>query len=104
MPFAIPLWAKIVGPIVALALLLGGFALWSHHQYSKGYKAGGDYVDAQWQAADEKLRQQSAQSATRADDAAAKRAEEFHQQADSDRKAVEDAQANGTSPLDALFN
>lgn len=103
MPFAIPFWLKIVGPLVALAILFGGVAAWSHHQYNKGHKAGVEEVDAAWAAADKKLREQSAQSATRADDAAAKRAEEFHQQADDDRKAVEDAQANGSSPLDVLF-
>jgi hypothetical protein len=103
MPFVIPLWLKIVGPLVAVAILFGGVAAWSHHQYSKGHKAGVEEVDAQWAAADKKLRDQAAQSATRADDAAAKRTEEFRVQADDDRKAVEDAKAKGSSPLDSLF-
>lgn len=103
MGFAIPFWAKIVGPLVALALLAAAFAGWSHHQYSKGHKDGVAEVDAQWAAATEKLKKQASESATRADDQAAKRAEDFKVQADSDRKAVEDAQANGSSPIDVLF-
>lgn len=103
MSFVIPLWLKIVGPLVALALLAGAFTGWSHHQYNKGHKAGVDEVDAQWAAATKKLEAQAAQSATRADDGAAKRAAEFKDQADSDRKAVDDANKNGSSPLDALF-
>lgn len=103
MPFVIPLWAKIVGPLLALAILCGGIAAWSHHQYSKGEKAGEAKVDAQWAAADKKLRDDAAKSATRADDAAAERVEEHRQQAEDDRKAVEDAESNGTSPLDAIF-
>lgn len=103
MGIAIPFWLKIVGPLVLLAALIGGIAGWSHHQYNKGHKAGVEEVDAQWAAADKKLRDEAAKSATRADDAAAKRAEEFKAQAEGDRKAVEDAQANGASPLDVLF-
>lgn len=103
MPFAIPIWLKIVGPLVALALLIGGVLAYGHSKYNAGHKAGVEEVDAQWAAATKKLQQQAAKSATRADDAAAKRAEEFKAQADSDRKAVEDAEANGSSPLDALF-
>lgn len=103
MPFAIPFWLKIVGPLVGILIVMGSIAAWSHHQYSKGEKAGEAKVDKQWADADAKLHAQAAASATRADDAAAARAVEFHQQADSDRKAVEDAQAKGSSPLDAIF-
>lgn len=103
MPFAIPFWLKIVGPLVLAAILFGGIAGWSHHQYSKGKKAGIEQVDKEWADATKKLEAQAAQSATRADDAFAKRAEEQKVQADSDRKAVEDAEAKGTSPLDSLF-
>jgi membrane protein involved in colicin uptake len=103
MPFAIPFWLKIVGPLVALAILFGAVAGWSHHQYSKGHEAGVTETDAQWAAADKKLHDQAALSATHADDAAAKRSEEFRQQAADDRKAVQDAEAKGESPLDSLF-
>lgn len=99
----IPLWLKIVGPLVLLAMIVGGVKAYGHHQYSSGHKDGVAEVDAQWAAADAKLKEDAAKSATRADDLAAKRAEEHHAQADSDRKAVEDAAANNTSPLDALF-
>lgn len=66
-------------------------------------QTGRDQVDAEWAAANEKLRQQAANSATKADDNAAAKTEEARQQAAEDRKAVDDAVANNTSALDALF-
>jgi hypothetical protein len=87
----------------ALGLIIGAFVGWSHHQYNKGHKDGVAEVDAQWKAASDALKAKAAQSATRADDAAAARTDEYRQQAEDERKAVEDAQANGSSPIDVLF-
>lgn len=58
---------------------------------------------AAWVAAGEKLKQDAEMSATRADDRAVERLEKYKEQADEDRKAVDNAVENGTSPLDALF-
>lgn len=64
---------------------------------------GRDQVDAEWAAETQKLKDQAQASATKADDKAAAKLEEARQQAAEDRKAVEDAAANNTSALDALF-
>lgn len=101
--FAIPFWAKIVGPLVALALLVGAVAAWSHHQYSKGHKAGVAETDAAYKAASDKLKADAAASATKADDKAVVRLEEYQAQAKEDQEKVDEANRNGTSPLDALF-
>ena len=58
---------------------------------------------AAWVAAGEKLKKEAAQSATRADDKAAERLLVHKEQIDEDRKELEAAVENGTSPLDALF-
>lgn len=95
--------AKLVA-YVALPLLLL-LALWLgiraiHHD---GYKAGVSATDAKWVAAKDKLEAEAKQSATRADDKAVERLEQYEQQEQDDRKAVEDAKKDGSSPLDALF-
>jgi hypothetical protein len=100
---AIPFWLKIVGPAVLFALLVGGVLAWGHGKYNAGHKAGVEQTDAKWEAASQKLKAEAAKSATRADDLAAKRLEVIVAQENADRKAVEDAQAKGTSPLDAMF-
>lgn len=99
----IPFWFKIVGPLMAIGLLVAGVLAWGHSKYRAGHKDGVAEVDAEWRAANEKLKAQAANSATKADDRAAERLDEQRQQAAEDRKAVEDATANGSSPLDALF-
>lgn len=99
----IPFWLKIVGPLVALALLIGAVAAWSHHQYNKGHKAGVTETDAAYKAASDKLKADAAASASRADDKAVARLEEYQAQAKDDQAAVEKAKAEGKSPLDALF-
>lgn len=66
-------------------------------------QTGRDQVDAEWQAANEKLKDQAGQSATKADDKAVKALEEAREQAAEDRKAVDDAAQNGSSPIDAIF-
>lgn len=96
--------ATRIGIVVLAVLLLVGFIWWRIDAYGDSrYDAGVADTDAKWQQASQKLKDEAAKSATRADDRAAKRLDEFVEQAEDDRKAVEDANANGTSPLDALF-
>lgn len=92
-----------VGALIALALivLLIIRAVDAHDR--RMVQQGRDQVDAEWAKANDQLKQQAAQSATRADDKAAAKIEESRAEAAEDRKAVEDAQANGDSPLSALF-
>lgn len=99
----IPFWLKIVGPIVLLAVIIGGVMAWGNSKYRAGHSDGVTETDAKWEAAAAKLREQAAKSATRADDAAVARLEEHVEQANEDAAAVARAQAEGKSPLDALF-
>lgn len=99
----IPFWMKIAGPLVAFALLVAGVLAWGHSKYKAGHEAGVTETDAAWQKASDELMREAGQSATKADDRAVAALEEHKEQIDEDRKAVEDAQRNGSSPLDALF-
>lgn len=97
---------KLTRAGVAVAILIavvGGVLLWGNSKYRAGHDDGVTQTDAKWEEAAAKLREQAVQSATRADDAAVERLEQFEQQAEDDRKAVEDAKRDGSSPLDALF-
>jgi hypothetical protein len=101
---AIPFWLRIVGPLVALGLVIAGLLAWGHGKYVAGHKAGVTETDAKWQKASEQLKRDAAASATRADDAAVKRLEEHVAQAQEDQEKIDEAKRNGTSPLDAIFN
>lgn len=100
----IPLWAKILGPIAALAIIIGGLAAWGSHKYHSGYDKGVQATDAKWEKAAAELKRDAAKSATKADDAAANRLENFVEQQTADQEAVNEAVKEGRSPLDALFN
>lgn len=78
--------------------------IWRINAYGDSREQKGvDKERAAWVAAGEKLKEEAAQSATKADDRAAVRLEEHKEQIDEERKAVDAAVENGTSPLDALF-
>lgn len=100
MPFTLPRWAWFA--IGGLVLLLAFYFALTAYGNSR-YREGVSDTDAKWEAASAKLKEQAAQSATKADDAAADRLGKFVEQATEDEKAVEDAKVNGNSPLDALF-
>lgn len=99
----IPLWLRIVGPIVILLALGLAIAAYGSSKYSAGKRAGVEQTDAKWQAASEQLKKDAAKSATRADDAAAKRLEIYVEQQKADEEKLNEAQRTGSSPLDALF-
>lgn len=103
MNFAIPLWLKIVGPIVLFLAIVAGVMAWGNSKYNAGYKAGETETDDKWQAASDKMKERAAETATKADDAAVARLEEHVAQAEEDKERVDEATRNGTSPLDALF-
>lgn len=100
----IPLWLKILGPIAALAIIVGGLMAWGSHKYHAGYDSGVQATDKKWEDAAAKLKADAAKSATKADDAAANRLAEQVNQMSADQEKVDEAERNGTSPLDALFN
>ena len=100
LPFTLPRWAWH-----AIGALLLALALWMLvNAYGNArYDAGVKDTDAKWEEASNRLKEKAAQSATRADDAAAIRLEEYREQVEDERAAVAKAQAEGSSPLDALF-
>lgn len=86
------------------ALVLVGLLWWSIASYgARRYQAGVTATDAKWEEASNRLKEEAAQSATRADDNAIERLEEHQQQVAEERAAVDAAIQNGASPFDALF-
>lgn len=99
----IPPWLKIVGPLVLALALIAGVLAWGSSKYHAGKRDGIEQTDAKWQAASDKLKAEAAKSATKADDAAVNRLQEYQTQAAEDQEKINEAQRNGSSPLDALF-
>jgi predicted lipid-binding transport protein (Tim44 family) len=67
------------------------------------YREGKKDEAAAWQEASDKLKAKAAATATKADDAAAKRAEEHVAKVEKEKEAVAAALEEGRSPFDALF-
>lgn len=99
----IPFWLKIVGPLVALGLIIAGISAWGSSKYRAGHKAGVTETDAAYKTASDKFKADAAASASKADDKAVARLEEYQEQAKEDQAAVDAAIKEGSSPLDALF-
>jgi hypothetical protein len=60
-------------------------------------------VHATYKAASDRLKEQAAQSATKADDAAAVRLGTHQQQVQQEMEAIDEARRKGSSPLNVLF-
>lgn len=96
--------AAKIGAGILLFVLVVLFVAWRINAYGDRREEEGVKKErAAWVAAGEKLKEEAAVSATKADDKAVARLEEYKEQADEDQKAVDKAVENGTSPLDALF-
>lgn len=88
----------------ALAVIVALFIWWRVHAFGvRQFRAGENQADAHWVEAGNRLQAEAANSATRADDAAANRLEQFRNQVDDERQALDEANRTGTSPLDVLF-
>jgi hypothetical protein len=96
-------FAKGLATVLTVLLLLGGIWLALHFYGKHRYDEGVSATDAKWEAAATQLKQDAANSAGKADDNAAERLDNYVQQHASDQEAVNEAERNGTSPLDALF-
>ena len=95
--------AKLIA-YVGLPLLVALFLWWRIDAFGdRRYDAGVTATDARWQEASNRLQAEAANSATRADDAAANRLQQFENQVQDERREIDNAQRNGTSPLDVLF-
>lgn len=91
--------AYVAVPLAVIALLWLGLHLYGNSRYN----AGVHDTDAKWQEASDRLKAQAAQSATRADDAAAERLGQFKQQVEDEKEAMDAAASNGSSVFDVLF-
>ena len=95
--------AKWIVAVLAAVLLIGGLWLSLHfygvHRYDEGVSA----EDAKWQTAVNQLKSDASNAATNADANASANAANFIQQHSADQNAVNQAEAQGKSPLDALF-
>lgn len=95
--------AQAIAYIAVPVLVVGALWLALHLYGNSRYRAGARDTDAKWEEASRRLKEQAAQSATHADDQAAQRLEEFEQQVQEERQAIDAAIQNGSSPFDVLF-
>lgn len=95
--------ATFVAYFLVIAVVIGLFywalAAFGHRKFQEGVAANQAQVDK----ALVQLKKDAQVSAAKADDKAAVRAEVFVEQHAADQEAVNEAERNGTSPLDALF-
>lgn len=89
----------LIGVVGLIAALWIGLILYGNARY----RAGVEDTDAKWVAAGEKLKAQAAKSATRADQAEARRIEDHTEQLAAEKERIDAAISEGRSPLDALF-
>jgi hypothetical protein len=87
-------------PLLAVLALWLALHFYGVHRYHQGEAAN----EAKWQAASAKLHADAAKSATKADDKAAVRLDDYEKQASAEQARVEEAKANGSSIFDVLFN
>jgi len=95
--------AKFGTGLLIFAVLAFGVWRWLDSYGDRRYKEGVAATDMKWEKASAALKAQAAQSAGKADDAAANRLTEHLAQATKEQEKVDDAIANGSSPLDVLF-
>lgn len=89
---------------VGLPLLVAlGIYWWITAFGDRRFEEGVTATDQKWTDAGNHLEANAANSATRADDAAANRLEEYANQVEDEQKGIENAQRNGSSPFDVLF-
>lgn len=111
MGFLIGLFAPRLGQTGAKFLVYGvlfavlAFAMWRwlDSYGDRRFREGVTATDQKWVEASEKLKEQAAQSATRADDAAADRLAEHVEQVTAEQEQVDEAIKEGSSPFDVLF-
>lgn len=95
-----PKWAwALVGGV----LLLLAFYIALDRYGDARYDAGKEAADKAWQAASDKLIEDAARAATKADRNAAGRAADFAAKQESEKERIDHAVKHGTSPLDAIF-
>lgn len=95
-----PRWAWFA--IGGLLLLLAFYLALDSYGDSR-YREGKADADKAWQEASAKLVEQAHKSADKADVAAAARAQDYAAKVEEEKKAIDRATADGTSPFDVMF-
>lgn len=96
---AAKLISYVLLPLIILALLW-----WAASSYVDGkMDEREDEVRTEYREATEQLKRDAAQSATKADDAAAVRLEEHLNHALEEKERLDEAERTGSSPIDVLF-
>lgn len=93
--FPVRTWLAIGGAIVVVVAVLW----FGHSRYQAGVRA----TDAKWEAAAEKLADQARQSSDAATRREAPRIEAHAAKVAAEKEKIDEAIAEGRSPLDALF-
>lgn len=96
----LPRWAWF---LIGGALLLLAFYLALDAYGDRRYDAGKKDADAAWIEAGNKLVAKAQNSASKADRAAAARAEDFTAKQEEEKERIEHAKETGASPFDVLF-
>lgn len=96
-----PVWARYA--LGAALLLLVLYVALDRYGDAR-FREGEAHADAQWQKASDKLIEDAARAATKADRNAAGRAADFAAKQESEKEKIDAAVEHGSSPLDVLFN
>lgn len=94
---------RLVAGIVLVLLIVGGFWLAMHSYGQSRYDEGVTAERGRWEAAAAQLKADASNAAANADANAAGRLQNYVAQQEADQAAVNKAEAEGRSPLDALF-
>lgn len=100
LPFTLPRWAWFA--IGGLVLLLAFYLALDAYGDSR-FDAGKAKADAEWAEAEKRLLKQAAEAGTEADRKAAARAVEYAAKVQDEKERLDQAEAEGSSPLDVLF-
>lgn len=101
LPFAVPRWAWVaLGVLAALVAFYFVLDAYGDSRYREGVTAEREA----WKEAERKLLAKAANATTKADKQADARAAEYAATVADERKKVNEAVSEGSSPFDVLFN
>ncbi len=95
--------AKLVTWFVGIGLVVLAFVLALNAYGDARYDAGVSETDAKWEEAGRRLEKQATVSAGKADAASVVRVEEFNDRVAAEKDRLDEAEREGSSPLDVLF-
>jgi hypothetical protein len=98
-----PKVAKVLGPVIVVGLIALAIYLLVAKILGNAYDKGAADNDAIWNQASEDLVDRADNASDAADDRADDRLRNFTNQLVIEKERIDDAQANGSSPLDVLF-